>query len=96
LLNAIFKNVIFQDQGFIVWILLTAIFLYQILLKLIGKNQITFTGTDFFKTSLRGIDLSGCMIGGIKISSDFYELKGSKLNSQQAIDIVRVFDIEIV
>jgi uncharacterized protein YjbI with pentapeptide repeats len=65
-------------------------------LKKLTLKEIIFTGTDFFKTSLRGIDLSHCIIDGIKISADLFELKGATLSAEQAIELIRVFDIEVV
>ncbi len=65
-------------------------------LKKVHLKKVVFTGADFFKTSLRGIDLSDCIIDGIKISADLFELKGAKINPEQAMELIRVFDIEIV
>jgi uncharacterized protein YjbI with pentapeptide repeats len=65
-------------------------------IKKIKLIKLIFSGTDFFKTSLRGIDLSDCIIDGIKISADLFELKGAKISAEQAIELVRVFDIEVV
>lgn len=68
----------------------------EVKIKKLKLKEIIFSGTDFFKTSLNGIDLSDCQIDGIKVSVGFPELKGSKINSIQAVELVRVFDIDVV
>jgi uncharacterized protein YjbI with pentapeptide repeats len=88
--NSSFDNCVFDNCKF------NESYFAESKIKKLKLTKVTFTGADFFKTSLKGIDLSDCIIDGIKISANFSELKGSKINSQQAIELVRVFDIEIV
>ncbi|ULQ59547.1 pentapeptide repeat-containing protein [Brucepastera parasyntrophica] len=88
--NSAFTNCVFDNCKF------NESYFSESKIKKLQLKKVTFIGTDFFKTSLRGIDLSDCIIDGIKISADFFELKGSKINSQQALELVKVFDIEIV
>ena len=55
-----------------------------------------FTHADFFKTSLKGIDLSGCEINGIAVSDTLYELRGVKITSEQAVNVAQMLGVKIV
>ena len=51
---------------------------------------------DFFKTPLKGIDLSACEIGGIMVSDTYKELQGVKISPLQAVDIVHLLGVKII
>ena len=58
--------------------------------------QANLIGADFFKTPLKGMDLSTCEIAGIMVSDHYGELKGLKINPLQAADIVRMLGVKLV
>jgi uncharacterized protein YjbI with pentapeptide repeats len=58
-------------------------------------KSVDFTGTDFFKTPLKGIDLSDCIIEGIAVSETCAELKGAKINTMQAVDVAQIIGVKI-
>ena len=64
-------------------------------LKKMKFEKVNFKNTDFFKTKLKGMDLSSCVLEGIKVSDEFSELKGIKIDVSQAVDMVLVFGIQI-
>ena len=49
---------------------------------------------NFFKTSLKGMDLSSCDIAGAAFSSSLFELKGAKIGLLQAAALLRALGIE--
>ncbi len=51
---------------------------------------------DFFKTVLKGINLSNCNIEGLMVSDTYYELKGLKVNAMQAVDLSLLLGIKVV
>lgn len=55
-----------------------------------------FEGADFFKTKLKGIDLSDCMISGLMVSDTYAELAGVKVNIYQAAELAKLLKIQIV
>lgn len=50
---------------------------------------------DFFKTTLKGIDVSTCKIAGITVSENLNEIKGLKINALQAADIAQLIGVKI-
>ena len=50
---------------------------------------------DFFKTFLKGIDVSTCNIAGITVSENFNEIKGIKIDALQAADIAQLVGVKI-
>jgi len=54
------------------------------------------TGTDFFRTPLKGMDLSECAIDGIMVSDQFTELSGVKVSLLQAAELARLMGVKIV
>ncbi|MFQ7026691.1 MAG: pentapeptide repeat-containing protein, partial [Acutalibacteraceae bacterium] len=50
---------------------------------------------DFFKTSLKGIDVSTCNIAGITVSENFNEIKGIQIDALQAADIAQLVGVKI-
>lgn len=51
--------------------------------------------TDFFKTKLKGIDLSDCTIHNILVSDNFSELAGLKVDLYQAAELAKLLRIQI-
>ena len=48
-------------------------------------HQVKFAGASFFKTALKGVDMSDCDMDRIIISDGKEELRGAVLNMSQAI-----------
>ena len=61
-----------------------------------GLERVDFTKADLFRTPLKGVDLSACTIGGITVSQSHEELKGSKINPGQAVDLVHLLGVKIL
>ena len=55
-----------------------------------------FSQTDFFKTPLKGVDLSDCIIDGILTSEARTELAGLKISAAQAVYIASMLGVKIV
>ena len=58
-----------------------------------GSN---FQGADFFRTPLKGLDLSDCQIQGITVSESLPELRGLKINPGQAVDLVPLMGVQLL
>lgn len=59
-------------------------------------DHVNLIRTDFFKTQLKGMDLSTCLIDGISVSDTYAELKGLKLNVEQAVVIAQLLGVKLV
>lgn len=59
-------------------------------------RNVNLESVDFFKTKLKGIDLSGCNIVNIMVSDTYTELAGVKVNIYQAADLAKLLKIQIV
>ena len=71
--------------------------LSEIRLKKPTLKEVNFTGADFFKTSLKDIDLSDCIIDGMIVSDICNELRGAIVNAWQATELAaRFLGIKIV
>ncbi|MGC2872658.1 pentapeptide repeat-containing protein [Ihubacter sp. mB4P-1] len=57
------------------------------------KNQCI--GTEFFKTKLKDVDFTTCILEGIRVSTENGELKGAKVNLFQAAELARMLGIVI-
>ena len=57
------------------------------------KFIITINQVQFFKTSLKGIDLSDSNIDGIAVSIE--NIKGAIINQFQAIDLLYLIGVKI-
>jgi uncharacterized protein YjbI with pentapeptide repeats len=89
--SSVLENCIIHDCNF------TEAFLSEIRLKKPMLKAVNFTGADFFKTLLKGIDLSDCIIDGITVSDTRSELRGATVNAGQAIELAaRILGIKIV
>ena len=65
-------------------------------LKRLKLNKVNFSSADFFKTPLKGIDLSDCMIDGILVSDTYHELKGVMVNALQAAELIKILGVKVV
>lgn len=54
-----------------------------------------FTRADFFRTPLKGVDLSTCQIAGIGVSDTHTELRGALIAAEQAVDLVGMLGVRI-
>ena len=54
------------------------------------------TRADFFRTPLRGIDLSTCEIAGIGVSDTHSELVGALIAADQAVDLVGMLGVKVL
>ena len=52
--------------------------------------------TDFFKTPLKGVDLSKCDIEGMSVSDSLKELKGLKISPLQSVEIAKMTGVEFI
>ena len=59
----------------------------------LDRNQCM--GTEFFKTKLKDVDFTTCILEGIKVSTENGELKGAKVNLFQAAELARMLGIVI-
>lgn len=50
----------------------------------------------FFKTLLKGMDLSDCTIDNIMVSDQYTELAGVKVNLFQAAELAKLMGVKIV
>ena len=53
------------------------------------------TRIDVFRTSLSGIDLSGCTFEAPVLSSDFHELRGTTVSVEQALALAGLLGVRI-
>lgn len=65
-------------------------------LKKVSWPECRLSGAEFFRTSLKGIDLSGCAIDGLVVSENLSELKGAKISPEQGMDVARIAGLEII
>ena len=65
-------------------------------LKKLKLKQVNLTRADFFRTSLSGVDLSECTIGGITVSDSLQELQGVKIDPMQAVDLVPLLGVKLL
>ena len=71
-------------------------FMSEAKLKAIRLSNVDLTHVDFYKTPLKGIDLSDCTITGIMLSDTYAELRGAKINVYQAAEVARLFGVQVV
>lgn len=58
-------------------------------------HRTDLSGTDFFRTKLKGVDLSDCTIHDIQVSDSFTELAGLKVDLYQAAELAKLLRIQI-
>ncbi|NDO46686.1 pentapeptide repeat-containing protein [Clostridium sp. MD294] len=71
-------------------------FFHKVTFKNIILEYVNFQKADFFKTMLKGIDFSSCDIQAITVSDTFEEVRGMKINAEQAVSIAQILEMEIV
>ena len=71
-------------------------FLSELKLKKLKFAYCDLTRADFFRTPLKGMDLSTCTISGIALSDDRHEITGAKISAAQAIDVALMLGVKIV
>ena len=59
-------------------------------------ERCNLTRADFFRTSLKGIDLSTCEIAGIGVSDTHSELVGALIAADQAVDLVGMLGVKVL
>ena len=64
--------------------------------KRIEMRDVVLSGAEFFRSSLKGVDLSQCAIDGIRVSESMKELRGVKINPGQAVDLIPLLGIEMI
>ena len=70
-------------------------FLSEVRFKKTICSRTDFTGVDFFKTLLRGMDLSDCTIDNIMVSDQYTELAGVKVNLFQAAELAKLMGLRL-
>ena len=65
-------------------------------LQRVTLSGVDLTGVDFFKTALKGVDLSDCDIGGILVSENCAELRGAEISAAQSVELARILGVRIV
>ena len=69
--------------------------LTELRLRCLKLERVDFTGADFFRTCLKGVDLSECTIDHITLSETCAELKGATLDAAQDAVAARILGILI-
>ena len=67
--------------------------IYNTELKNVEFDKVNFNKSEIINTSLKTIDLSSSSIEGLK--TDFFSIKGSIINSYQAMDLIGLLDVRI-
>ena len=65
-------------------------------LKKTTFTDVNLQNADFYKTPLKGVDLSTCNIESILLTEGLPELKGAKINMFQATSIVQMLGIKVI
>ena len=71
-------------------------FFSEVTLKRPIFHNVNFTSVDFFKTKLKGIDLSDCVITNMMVSDTYTELAGAKVSIYQAAELAKLLKVQIV
>lgn len=87
--QASWENTVIEDTSFV------SSFISETRVKRLVLERNKFDSTDFFKTSLKGIDFTTCELQGILMSEDLREIKGAKLNIFQAAELAKMIGIVI-
>lgn len=70
-------------------------FLSEVKFRLTLFKETDFYRADFFKTPLKGMDMSDCILDGILVSETFRELRGMKGGIEQALSLAGLLGMEI-
>ena len=65
-------------------------------LRCVIWQRVSLRQADFFRTPLKGMDLSACDIAGMQLSENAAELRGARVSAEQAMDIARRLGVIIV
>ena len=68
---------------------------YSTRLSRVELDGCDLTRSTVFRASLAGVDLSTCDITGIRVSSDFHELRGAIVGEEQAVQLATLLGIRI-
>lgn len=71
-------------------------FFSEVKLKKTTFVKSDFTKADFFRTPLKGMDFSDCVIENIMVSDTLKEVAGMKINMFQAVEITKLVGVKIV
>ncbi len=71
-------------------------FLSEVKWKKPVLSKVNFANADFFKTPLKGIDLSDCNIDHIMMSDQYKEIAGAKINMFQAVELAKLLGVKVV
>ncbi len=74
---------------------LTESFFANCKLKKLQFDQNQCIGTEFFKTKLKDVDFTTCILEGMRVSTENGELKGAKVNLFQAAELAKMLGIII-
>jgi hypothetical protein len=70
--------------------------LSQMRLKRLKLETCDLTRAELFRTILRNVDLSSCNIQALRTSDTFVELRGAKIDLDQAPDIIGLLGVKLV
>ncbi len=68
----------------------------EVRFKNVTLAEVNFSGAEFFKTPLAGLDVSNCDINGILVSESFRELRGLRVSALQAMELARLLGVRIL
>jgi len=71
-------------------------FLSEVKFKKTTLSNTDLTRAEFFRTPLKDMDLSSCVIDGITVSDTHAELRGVQVNPLQAVELVRLLGVKVV
>ena len=80
--NILFENTILRNSNF-----------QENKLKNIILKKADLTRTQFFKTNLKGLDLSDSIIDGIIVSLE--DIRGVMINEFQAVDLIGLIGVKV-
>lgn len=58
-------------------------------------GQCDLTRAELFLTRLSGMDLSGNVLAGLRLSDTFAELRGARISADQAVDLVGLLGVKV-
>ena len=70
--------------------------LQETVFKKTALEKTDFTGASLFRAMLAGMDFSRCTLDKIILSASCQELKGAKINTQQAAIVAKILGIEVI
>lgn len=64
-------------------------------LRRFAPDRCDLSRAEFFRTPLRGVDLTTCDISGIVVSSDWHELRGARVSPEQAVGLAELLGVVV-